>query len=45
VEIRAKKTYVIVCDRSEAEVLCSAAKNYCPEAFPEIERRLNRTRF
>jgi hypothetical protein len=36
-EIKAKKTYLIVCDRSEAEVLGNAAKKYCPEAVPEID--------
>jgi hypothetical protein len=37
VEIRAIKKYVIVCDRSEAEILCDAANKYCPEAVPEID--------
>ena len=37
VEIRAIKKYVIVCDRSEAQILCDAAKKYCPEAVPEID--------
>jgi hypothetical protein len=35
VEIRAIKKYVIVCDRSEAEILW--AKKYCPEAVSEID--------
>ena len=37
VEIKAKKTYLIVCDPSEAEVLGNAAKKYCPEAVLEID--------
>ena len=37
VEIRAVRKYLIVCDRSEAEILCDAAKKYCPEAVPEID--------
>jgi hypothetical protein len=37
VEIRAIKKYVIVCDRSEAEILWDAAKKYCPEAVSEID--------
>jgi hypothetical protein len=37
VQIKAKKTYRILCDRSEAEVLCNAAKKYCPEAVSEID--------
>ena len=36
VEIKAVRKYLIVCDRSEAEILCNAAKKYCPEAVPEI---------
>jgi hypothetical protein len=37
VEIRAIKKYLIVCDRSEAEILYDAAKKYCPEAVSEID--------
>ena len=37
VDIRAIKKYVIVCDRTEAKILCDAAKKYCPEAVPEID--------
>ena len=37
VEIRPIRKYLIVCDRSEAKILCDAAKKYCPEAVPEID--------
>ena len=37
VDIRAIKKYVIVCDRSAAQILCDAAKKYWPEAVPEID--------
>ncbi len=37
VEIRAIKKYVIVCDRSDAEILSDTAKKYCPEAVSEID--------
>ena len=33
VEIRAINKYVIVCDRSEAEILCDAAKSIAPKPF------------
>ena len=37
VDIRAIKKYVIVCDRSAAEILCDAAKSIGRKPFPEID--------
>jgi len=37
VEIKAVRKYLIVCDRTEAKILCEAARKCCPEAVPEID--------
>jgi hypothetical protein len=42
---RSDNKWVIVCDKSTAAVLRKAAREYCPEALPDIERAFRHDRF
>ena len=37
--------WVIVCDKSKARILHNAAREFCPEALPEIEIALKHDRY
>jgi hypothetical protein len=42
---RLSNEWVIFCDRSKAAVLRNAAKEFCPEALPEIEIAFKHDRY
>jgi hypothetical protein len=42
---RSDNKWLIVCDRSNAAVLRKAAREYCPEALPDIETAFRHDRF